>query len=76
MAISILDIQLGAVDLSGYMRKDVYDTNNDGVVDKISKLTDITELANPQPGQVPVAIDNNNTDWDDAISSDVDGGTY
>ena len=33
------------IDTSDFMRKSVYDKDNDGVVDKINKLTDVAELS-------------------------------
>lgn len=44
------------IDLSDFMRKSVYDANNDNVVDKLNKITDITELQSPIEGDVPKHI--------------------
>ena len=66
-------------DLSDFMRKSVYDKNDDGIVDKLDKVTDIEELKTGfVDGQVP-KISDGITSWDDYDSANLDevnGGTF
>lgn len=68
-------------DLSDFMRKSVYDIDNDGIVDKIKKVTDIEEVATGYSGGDILKTDSaGNVDWspDEGGSSlnEVDGGIW
>ena len=65
------------LDMSDYMRKSVYDKNNDGYVDKLKKITDIEELASPTEGYVPKPDSLGNATWepDEEGLTDVIGGS-
>ena len=60
------------IDTSDFMRKSVYDKDNDGVVDKINKLTDVAELSTGKyNGAIPKATPTG-TEWEDDNSANVD----
>jgi hypothetical protein len=60
------------IDTTDFMRKCVYDKDNDGVVDKINKLTDVAELATGKyEGAIPKST-LTGTEWDDDNSANVD----
>jgi hypothetical protein len=65
------------LDLSDYMKKSVYDADNDGIVDKLNKITDIQELATgATPGEIPKVQDDMSVMWaDDDGGGDAVGGT-
>ena len=67
-------------DLSDFMRKSVYDKDNDGVVDKIKKVTDIEELATGySDGDIPKINTNGTTTWDEDQGGSIDeinGGNW
>ena len=61
------------LDLSDYMKKSVYDTNNDGIVDKISKITDIEELSTGYfEDAVPKSDATGETGWAEDIGGEID----
>ena len=66
------------IDTTDFMRKSVYDKNSDGVVDKINKVTDITELSTGKyEGAIPKVV-GDIVEWEDDNSGNVDiinGGT-
>jgi hypothetical protein len=67
------------LDLSDYMQKSVYDIDNDGIVDKLNKVTDIQELAEgAMPGEIPKVQSDMTVKWDDdeaGGAGDAIGGT-
>lgn len=66
------------LDLSDYMKKSVYDTNNDGVVDRLNKITDIQELSSgAEPGEIPKVQLDSTVKWDEDNTGggDAIGGT-
>jgi len=67
-------------DLSDFMRKSVYDQDNDGIVDKIKKVTDIEEVATGySDGDVLKTNASGDVSWDEDIAGTVDsidGGTW
>ena len=77
MPVTLVDL-VYAIDTSDFMRKSVYDTDNDGVVDKLKKLTDIEELAvGYDDGEIPkVDADGNSTWAEDLIDDGTNGGEW
>ena len=69
-----------APDLSDFMRKSVYDKNDDGIVDKLKKTTDIEELAaGYDDGDIPKINSSGTTAWQEDINSTldaIDGGIW
>lgn len=71
-----------SLDLNDVMLKSEYDTDNDGYVDKIKKLTDIEELElGYVDGQVPKIDEFGDSTWqdDNADGEDfdiIDGGIF
>lgn len=67
-------------DISDFMRKSVYDKDNDGVVDKIKKLTSVEELATGySDGDIPKINADGATVWGDDIDGSltaIDGGIW
>lgn len=67
-------------DTSDFMRKSVYDKDNDGIVDKIKKLIHIEELSTGySDGLIPKTTIDGDSSWEEDISMDievVDGGTF
>jgi len=60
-------------DTSDFMRKSVYDTNNDGVVDKLNKLIDIVELEEGfDYGEIPKVDALGNSAWAVDDTTDID----
>lgn len=61
------------MDTSDYMLKSVYDTNRDGYVDRLKKLTDIEELNTPVEDYVPKSDSDGNVSWQEDSALGFDG---
>jgi len=76
--ITLVDICRGEGTPADVMLKSVYDTDNDGVVDRIKKITHIDELSTGiYTGAIPKLQSDGSASWEDDEGHDldtVDGG--